>query len=237
MYDAARALGVPDARLCHIPWGIETDVFKPTPDDGIVTRQQLGVDASTKLVLCPRAIKPIYNIDVVLGGMKTVVAQGLDARLVLLHYSVDSDYLVELERKIAVYGLESSVLWLPAQETASDMARLYRASDAVISIPSSDGYGFSVYEAMAAGCPTVVSDLPLFQNELVDGVHTAKVPVRDVAQTGQALTALLTQAELRQKLTRNALDVSQQKSVDHRIRRVTALYEELAERSPRTRGF
>jgi glycosyltransferase involved in cell wall biosynthesis len=100
-------------------------------------------------------------------------------------------------------------------------------SDAVISIPSSEGYGFTVYEAMGAGCPTVISDLPVFEHDLVDGVHTLKVAPTDANQMARALSDLLNGEETRETLCRNALGLVQRMGVSHRVESVTSLYREL----------
>jgi glycosyltransferase involved in cell wall biosynthesis len=224
MYDAAVALGVARTELHMIPWGIETGVFRPTPDDRLLTRGQLGIDQDAKVVFCPRAIAPLYNLDIVLEAFNAAQSQIREARLLLLHYNVDPRYREALERKISAYGLDDTVLWLPTQRAAPDMARLYRASDIVVSIPSSEGYGLTVYEAMAAGCPTLISDLPIFSEELIHGLHTMKVAVRDRAQTSKTLLDLLANPELRQELRQNALGLCTWKNVQRRIELIDSLY-------------
>jgi glycosyltransferase involved in cell wall biosynthesis len=226
MYDAARALGTPDARLRLIPWGVETDIFHPFPDDRKATRKQFGIDSSAGVVLCPRGIAPIYNIDIIVEAFKSLAAKVPEAQLVLMRFNADLDYAARTENLIDELGLTEKVHWLPPQDTPWDMARLYRMSDVVISIPSSEGYGFSVYEAMATGCPTVITDLPAF-DLLEQSKHTEKVSVRDVRQTEQALLRLLTDANLAQRLRKHSLDVGRKLSIEARVNQSLALYTEL----------
>ncbi len=224
LYGAAQEMGYTESNLHLIPWGIETDIFKPTPDDRDKTRKELGIDTDAKVVFCPRKVSPLYNLDTVLEVVKEIAPQEPSLRLVLLRGSAQAGYLAHLEETITAYSLDGIVLWLPRQETAQDMARLYRMCDVVISIPSSEGYGFSVYEAMATGCPTIISDLPVFERELVHGVHAMKVPVRDTPNTCRACRALLNDPDLRQKLRRNARDICRHKDVATRIEKTVALY-------------
>ncbi|RME51259.1 MAG: glycosyltransferase family 1 protein [Caldilineae bacterium] len=228
MHEAALALGVPPRRLRLIPWGIETDVFTPTPDDRRATRRQFGLAEDVPVVLCPRGISPIYNVDIVLEAIHTLVSSGLNLQLVLLQFNVDATYRETLESMVVAYGLTPHVRWLPSRQTPSDMARLYRMADVMVSIPASEGYGFTVYEAMAAGCPTVISDLPLFREELEHGLHTLKVPVRNAPETAKALQTMLTNEPLRQKLRDNALRICRGKSTQNRIEQTSLLYAELA---------
>jgi glycosyltransferase involved in cell wall biosynthesis len=231
LYDTALSLAGTRLQVHLIPWGIETSVFQPAPDDRVATRGQLGLDVSSRVIFCPRAISNLYNIDLVLEAVKACAAQIGDVRLILLRYSVDRDYQMEIERRIVVENLGKMVLWLPPQKTSSGMARLYRMSDVVISIPSSEGYGSTVYEALACSCPTIISDLPVFATELGDGIHVVKVPVGDAAQTSQALVTLLTEPKLRHGLRENGLSLARQKDVWKRIEETEALYRELVEGS------
>ena len=66
MYNAAQNVGVPDKKLNLIPWGVETDIFKPVPDDRLATRRRFGIDSDAKIILSPRGISNLYNIDVLI---------------------------------------------------------------------------------------------------------------------------------------------------------------------------
>jgi glycosyltransferase involved in cell wall biosynthesis len=234
MYDEAQSLGVTDAKLRLIPWGIETDIFRPTPNDHAATRTQLGIELDARVVLSSRKVSPLYNHDIILEAINAIRTKVPKLRLIQLCVNVDPVYLAKLKQVSTEYQLDGIVHWLPRQESISDIARLYRMSDAVVSIPSSEGYGFTVYEAMASGCPTLISDLPVFKDELVDGFHTLKVPVRDAARTGQALVDLLVDDDLRRQLRHNALILCQEKGVRKRIEQTEALYQELVQKPCRT---
>lgn len=234
LYNEAKALGFPVSRLHHIPWGVETDIFKPKPFDGLVTRERLGIEPGSQVLFCPRSISPLYNLDIFLKAVKVIISHFNNLTIVLLRFSVNSGYLTKLQQFITENDLEEFVLWLPAQKSPTDMARLYRMADVTVSIPSSEGYGFTVYEAMASGCPTVITDLPVFKGELQNKVHTLKVPVQDIDSTSQALDTLLTNSNLRQEIAWNAMDICQNKSVEIRISKSSILYQKLIEESCHT---
>ena len=227
LYDIALSLGVPEGKVRRVPWGIETDVFRPTPDDRAQTRRELGLDPNAWVVLCPRSVTGLYNQDVILAAIKGIAPRVTRLTLALLLYNPDPGYLAQLRDLISVEGLEETVTWLPAGKSPEDMARLYRMADVMISIPSSEGYGFSVYEAMACGCPTVISDLPVFGDELVHMVHTLKAPPRDVGGTRRALESLLIDEPLRASLIRNGLQVIAGRTASRRVEQSMAIYREL----------
>lgn len=226
MAHAAIKLGYPAAKLRYIPWGIEAEVFCPTPMDRLATRRRLGVEEDAKVILSPRGIAPVYNQDILLEAIHSLPGRFPNLLLLLLRFNVDPSTAARLEAKVTALGLDPYVRWLPPQ-TPAEMAQLYRMADVVVSIPSSEGYGFSVYEAMAAGCPTLISDLPVFAVELTDGVHALKTPVRDVIATRERLRRLLNDTVLGQTMRQEAFAVVQAHHVSRRVAAAEALYREL----------
>lgn len=80
----------------------------------------------------------------------------------------------------------------------AEVDRLYRCST-IFAFPSTyEGFGFPVIEAMARGCPTVASDLPVIR----ESVGAAFLPIlpHDVAGIASALDRLLADASLRSDL-------------------------------------
>lgn len=76
---------------------------------------------------------------------------------------------------------------------------VYRAASAFAFPSLAEGYGLPVLEAMAAGVPTVMSDIPVLAE--VAGQAAVRVPPRDVAGWAAALTAVLSDETLRGRLT------------------------------------
>ena len=95
-------------------------------------------------------------------------------------------------------GLRSRVTLVPA--VADELLpAVYRAAS-VFAFPSlAEGYGLPVLEAMAAGVPVVMSDIPVLAE--VAGRAAVLVPPRDVAGWAAALTATLSDETLRGRLT------------------------------------
>jgi glycosyltransferase-like protein len=81
-----------------------------------------------------------------------------------------------------------------------EMPTLYRAAD-VLAFPSTrEGFGLVVLEALAAGLPAVVSDLPVLREHLADGRDCLMVPVDDVPALAAALVRAVTDEGLRRAL-------------------------------------
>ena len=230
LFSASQELGVTTEKLSLIPWGIETDIFRFDINDQEQTRSKLGLGEEDIVVLSVRGISRLYNIHVLLEAVKTAVNTHTHLRLILIRYNADPAYLQELNQMIAAYHLQGIVQWLPLQESIADMAALYRMADMMVSIPSIEGYGFTVYEAMACGCPTIISDLPAFKDDLVDGFNTIKTPVQDITAVSQAINTIANDKPLQNKLRQNGLQFGQERGQAVHYQQTITLYEELIER-------
>jgi glycosyltransferase involved in cell wall biosynthesis len=71
-----------------------------------------------------------------------------------------------------------------------ELADYFRAASVCVSIPSSDSSPRSVWEAMACGCPCVLSDLPWVHESIVDG-REALVTTIDARAVADAIGRVL----------------------------------------------
>lgn len=227
MYEAALKLRYPESCLHLIPWGIEVDIFHPNLRNRDQVRKELGIPGDAQVILSPRRIHPICNQDTILEAFSQLAKDYPKAHLVFIDFRTIVETRNQLQAQIDHLGLAHRIHWLPPQETSHQMADLYRMADTVISVPSSEGYGFTAYEAMACGTPTILSNLPVFEGEVVNGVHARKVDAQDVSQTWKAMTELITDQKLREKLHHAGIVLALKKSTKNRNILTEKLYQDL----------
>jgi glycosyltransferase involved in cell wall biosynthesis len=80
------------------------------------------------------------------------------------------------------------------------MADYYRAADLCVSIASSDSSPRSAWEALACGCPLILSDLPWVHELIVPEQHALVVPIEADA-VAAATERLLSDRELAARLS------------------------------------
>lgn len=72
-----------------------------------------------------------------------------------------------------------------------DLPSYYKTADLFLLTSNYEGYGMSVVEAMAAGCPAIMTDVGLAGEVLVDGVNGRVVPVGDAARLEAAILEMV----------------------------------------------
>ena len=143
-----------------------------------------------------RALDPLYNPDVLLHAFSILRRRLPGVRLVLKHPGTSLPATVAARlRELRLEEVTVVVGFVDEDE----LADLYRAADAYISIPSSDSSPRSVWEALACETATAVSDLPWARESLRDGEHALLIPV-NAGDAALALEKLLTNPEAAARL-------------------------------------
>lgn len=102
----------------------------------------------------------------------------------------------------------------------------YHAADALVFPSMNEGWGLVVLEAMAAGLPVIVSDLPVFREYLGDG-DALVVPRGDGKALGEAMLRLASDEQLRKELSVRGPLVAARHTWDSCARRHMDFYSEL----------
>ncbi len=186
------ALGARREATVLVNWGVDLRTFAPANGTQMAVRERLGLGPGP-VVLSPRSLTPLYNPATILHAFERVVRDVPDAQLVLKHMG--------MEGPPAPAGMPAGV-HLVGHVPYEQMAWYYQAADVCLSIPSSDSSPRSVWEAMACGCPVVLSDLPWVRELIVPERDALVVPV-DAAAVARAVRRVLCDRGLAARLAGN----------------------------------
>ncbi len=100
----------------------------------------------------------------------------------------------------------------PGQINYTDLPRYYRSADLYISASHSDGTSISLLEAMACGCPVLVSDIPGNREWVQQGVNGWLFPDGDAWALEQAIFQAVEQRELLPEMGRAARRIAEQRA-------------------------
>ena len=134
----------------NIDLGVNTDVFKPTPEDGAATRQELGIPAEQDLLLYVGRLAPEKNTRILFEAFE-LLHRGQPGRFQLMAIGDGSQRGVLQELKAAT----GAVTWLPYCADMELLARYYRAADLFIHPGVQETFGLVALESQACGTPVV----------------------------------------------------------------------------------
>ena len=216
-------LGVPRDKLQCIPNGIEPPAFCHQPPEQVAAlrtrlREEIGLGAEHHVILVTGRLAPQKKVDDLIWAFELLRNSLENCRLVVLG---DGPERERLERFTLEIRNQRAVYFLGHRADATDWLA---AADQFWLGSSFEGQSNSLLEAMAAGVPVIVSDIPA-NREVVEHDHTGLVcPLGDRVSRAQWSRQLLLDPPRAQQLGQAA----RQKMIEqHSVPRMIARYEEL----------
>lgn len=176
--------GFDQARLQVVPSGIDQRYRRPvTAADRRRIREAYGLPE--RYFLYVGALEPRKNPAGMLEGFRLARAAGLAAQLVLAGTGT-----------AAAAGQQgvSRLGYIPE----ADKPALYAGATACLLVSWHEGFGFTPLEALACGTPSLVSDLPVFQETL--GAAALRVDPGSPARIAEKLVHLEQDQETRRRI-------------------------------------
>ncbi len=215
--------GPASLRTMLLNWGVDLETFRlPTAEERAELKIRFGLGPGP-VVLSPRGLKEIYNPSVVVEAFARVRVAVPDSQLVLKHGGAEELLKTEWSASPGIHVV--------GHLEYEEMAALFRSAEVTVSIPKSDSSPRSVWEAMASGSATVLSDLP-WVHELVADARDALVVKPQADTVAAAIERLLRDDRERQRIATSARTlVERHRDRDVELARVETCYRELAHSS------
>jgi glycosyltransferase involved in cell wall biosynthesis len=194
----SRALA-PAREVTLIPNGVNPDLFAPGPASPQL-KQSLGLD-SAPVIGFSGELRVKKGLNVLLLAFREL-AQKRQVSLLLaggVRPGPDAETLRVFEKQNP--GL--NIVTTP-QLPLAQMPKYYRLMDVLVSPSLHDGLPNAVLEAMACGLPIVGASAGGIPDVVIDGESGLLIPPGDVSALVYAITTLLDDPSLRQRLGQNA---------------------------------
>lgn len=213
-YTRARALsyfGVSPDKISVVHHGVEHARFRPADHT---------VDASPYF-LCLGNSRPYKNLPVAIRAFAAVAKTRPAVRLVV---AGRGDTTVELRALATQLGIDGRVTFeaLPSHDR---LLTLLQGAVALLFPSLIEGFGLPVLEAMAAGCPVVISTCPTLTE--VAGPAAIACPATDESAFASAMLRLLDDPGLRTASRQRGLEQAASFTWDLSARRTLAVYEDV----------
>ena len=162
LYNQFEVTFVPSLRLAKLleEWGVEnvrgvnlgvnTEVFRPNPDDAASTRASLGVTPEQRLLLYIGRLAQEKNTQTLFRSFE-MLAQQFPGQFHLLVIG-DGGQREQLRQLRSQIG---GVTWIPYCTESAELARYYRAADLFVHPGVQETFGFVALESQACGTPVV----------------------------------------------------------------------------------
>jgi glycosyltransferase involved in cell wall biosynthesis len=208
--EATNRWGLDPDQVRVVPAGI--DVQLPTEAEIAAARKRHGL--ASRYILFVGALEPRKAPDVLVAAYERARAAGLDADLALAGAG----------RLASSLGGDGVRLLGRVQD--GDLAPLYAGATALAAPSWLEGFGLTPLEAAACGTAAVVSDLPAFAETLGDAA--LRVPPGDVDALAAALTRIVRDGDLRERLRASARAAAEPYTWERAARATRAVLAEAA---------
>ena len=220
----------PDVPIEVIHGGVDVQRFSADGSKPQYLFERLNLPPNARVILSPRLMRPLYNLDKIAAAAEAVCGAVPDAYFVFAVLPVSTDEAYEAKvREILARGAAKDRVRFVGAIPHHEMPDFYRLADITVSIPSSDGTPMSVLESMACGTPVVVSRIPNYDAHYIEDQKTVlMVDQRYAGPVAMALIKLLQDRTLAQRIAAEAKRrVVANGSYESQMARMGQLYESL----------
>ncbi len=195
----------PKAPIEVVHGGVELERFSPGPRPRYLL-ERLNLPETARVILSPRLMRPLYNLDQIALAASSVCAAVPDAYFIFAVLPASTDKELEARvRDIFARGSAHDRVRFVGAIPHDEMADFYRLADVTVSIPSSDGTPMSVLESMACKTPVLVSRIPNYDSHYIEEEKTVMmVDPKNPEAIAMALIILLQDRSLAQSLALEA---------------------------------
>ena len=186
--EIANSSGVSANSTSTIYWGTDLDTF--TPEGPRMDLSAFHVPAHARVVLSLRAHEDLYRVMDLIDAWPGVLAQHPDARLLLGNEGSLTPEFESHARKLEIGGNVHFI----GRILEADLAPLLRSVDLYVSTSPVDGTSVTMLQAMATGCPVLVTDIPGNRNWIQSDSTGYLYSTGDARNLGSAMDAALTDA-------------------------------------------
>jgi len=216
-------LGATSIRLVHD--GIDTTIFKKKED----TNYRQKLDISNDAIVITFVGRLIYakGVQDLISAFSKIKDTAPNAKLLIVG---DGPYRAELENLAHQTDCHSSILFL-GQRNQDEVIDVLSTTDIFVNPSYSEGLGISVMEAASVGLPIIATDVGGTREIITTDKTGILVKAREVGQLAEELCRLCANAELREKLGKNARILAERKfNWDKITGEYIKLYTSLAEK-------
>jgi len=211
----------PPAKFVAIHSGVDVARYQRAPRDRVAQRLALGLPPEAPVVGTVGRFVPIKGQCFVLAAAQRVLQVLPQTMFVFVGAG---ELGMTLQARARALHIDHAVRFLGWREDVADLLPLL---DLFVLTPLNEGMGKVLVAAMAAGLPIVASRVGGIPDLVEHGTNGLLVPPASVAPLAEAILALLTDANARDRMGAQGRQRAQHYTVEAMVARIDALYRRL----------
>jgi len=214
--DLVDKVGIPRRKITVIHNGVDTEKFaNASRDDGLLQRPM----ANEKIVGVVGRLVKGKGIQYLIEAVSVLLAGRMNVRLVVVG---DGEYRKELINLATELGILNQISFVGSR---TDVEKFYKIFHVFVLPSLSEGLPVVVLEAMAAGCPVVLTDVGGAREIVRDSFSGLIVPPQSTESLSHAIRSILTSVGMAETLSNNGLEIVRSKfSLDAMSQAYAELY-------------
>ncbi|MGB2601062.1 MAG: glycosyltransferase family 4 protein [Candidatus Omnitrophota bacterium] len=220
-------LHVPKERVKMIYNGIELDRYQ-VPGASMeknVLKENIGLGEDAFTVGTVGRLSPVKGHAYLIDAFKEAIRKQPGMQLLIVGEGPDEEMLKEKVRKAEI---TDKVFFAPGNDVP--LEEYFSIMDIFCLASTSEGLGFSLMEAMAAGRPCIASNVGGLAELIIHTEDGLLVPSRDVSALGDAIHKLFSDGSLRQQLSDKARKKALSSfSIKDSVKKTVEVYKEIVD--------
>ncbi|MBK8997760.1 MAG: glycosyltransferase family 4 protein [Myxococcales bacterium] len=217
----AREYDVPDQKIRVVPNGVDVEAFRPVR----------GPEAEVPTLLAVSRLSDQKGLDYLLEVLRRVRVSRPDA---VLRIAGDGPERERIARRAELMGLSRHVELL-GYVAHAELPALYAAASVFLSTSVYEPFGLTTLEAMASGCPVVVSALGGAGDFVRDGVDGFVRYPQHLGAFSDAVLSVISEPVVRRRMADSARSRAEQLAWAKVTDATVAVYSELVGESEELR--
>ncbi|MFA6551477.1 MAG: glycosyltransferase family 4 protein [Patescibacteria group bacterium] len=189
-------LKVPAEKIFVLPIFTDIDKFVSSPIRDDLKKKYPQFDF---IILMASRFSKEKNINLAIDAMVEIIKQNSKTGLIIAGAGSEKE---NLRLKIKNLKLRDNVILEP---WAHDLASYYKSADLFLLTSDYEGWGMSVVEAMASGCPVVMTDVGCAGELVINNATGMVAPVGNQAAMNENIIKLMENSKLREEIKNKAL--------------------------------
>ena len=185
------ARGVDPECVVVVPNGVDHELYSPGD----------GIKSEVPLIAWLGRAEPYKRVDLLLEAVARIAPEHEGLRLTVIG---EGGAIADLRRRAESLAIGDRVDFRGFVDGRVKV-EILRKAWVLANTSEKEGWGLTVLEGNACGTPTVATDVPGLRDSVRDGETGLLVPYGDVDALARALSAILNDPSLRERLSRAAL--------------------------------